>query len=154
MKGEEEDFVEGLIICAKWGFPLNTLDLRLSAKAYLDRIGKSSRAAVDAEMLSFFEELTKTLEGVKPEAIFNYDESNLSDDPGKKKLIFHRGVKYPYNVINFTKSAVTIILCISANGDILPPHVVYKAANLWDSWREGGPRGAPCCEKKCCTKGT
>ncbi|KAJ8966720.1 hypothetical protein NQ314_003345 [Rhamnusium bicolor] len=55
---------------------------------------------------SLFEELTKTLEGVKPEAIFNYDESNLSDDPGKKKLIFHRDVKYPDNVINFTRSAI------------------------------------------------
>lgn len=40
---EENDFVEGLITCAKWGFPLNTLDLRLSAKSYLDRIGKNSR---------------------------------------------------------------------------------------------------------------
>ncbi|KAF2886423.1 hypothetical protein ILUMI_19750 [Ignelater luminosus] len=35
--------VEGLISCAKYGFPLNTLDLRLSAKAYLDRIEKKSR---------------------------------------------------------------------------------------------------------------
>lgn len=116
---------------------------------------KRSRAAVDVEMLSsFFDELSRTLEGVKPEAIFNYDESNLSDDPGKKKLIFYRGVKYPDNVINFSKSAVTLMLCISASGDILPPYVVYKAANLWDSWREGGPRGAPCCDKKCCAKGT
>lgn len=42
-KTEEADFVERLITCAKWGFPLNTLDLRLSAKTYLDRIGKNSR---------------------------------------------------------------------------------------------------------------
>lgn len=69
-------------------------------------------------------------------------------------MIFQRGVKYPDNVINFTKSSVTIMLCISASGDILPPYVVYKAANLWDSWREGGPKGAPCCEKKCCAKGS
>lgn len=40
---EETDFVEGLVTCAKWGFPLNTLDLRLSAKSYLDRIGRNSR---------------------------------------------------------------------------------------------------------------
>lgn len=209
MAAEETDFVEGLVTCANWGFPLNTLDLRLSAKSYLDRIGrearfrnnlpggfcisistwlsifiicvfsgpdwaksflsrhrhilaerlanniKRSRAAVDVDVLSsFFDELSRTLEGVKPEAIFNYDESNLSDDPGKKKLIFNRGVKYPDNVINFSKSAVTLMLCVSASGDMLPPYVVYKAANLWDSWREGGPRGAPCCAKKCCAKGT
>lgn len=188
-KNEEDDLADGLITCAKWGFPLSTLDLRLLAKAYLDRIGQQSRfknnlpgydwatgflerhkhslserlsnnikrarAAVNGDMLSnFIDELSKTLEGVSPEAIFNYDESNLSDDPGKKKLIYQRGVKYPDNVVNFTKSAVTIMLCVSASGDILPPYVVYKAKEMWDSWREGGPKGSPCCEKRCCSKGT
>jgi len=188
-KNEEEEFVDVLLACAKWGFPLNALDLRLIAKAYLDRNGKDtrfknnfpgsdwakgflkrhaarlrermsnnikrSRAAVSAQVMTdFFNELSITLEGVSPGAIFNYDESNLSDDPGKKKLIFERGVKYPDNVVNFSKSAVTIMVCASATGDILPPYVVYKATHLWDSWREGGPKGAPCCEKTCCTKGS
>lgn len=188
-QNEEMEFVDVLLVCAKWGFPLNALDLRLLAKAYLDRNGKvtrfknnlpgndwakgflqrhrarlsermgnnikRSRAAVSAQMMSdFFNELSITLEGVSPEAIFNYDESNLSDDPGKKKLIFQRGVKYPDNVVNFSKSAVTIMVCASATGDILPPYVVYKATHLWDSWREGGPKGAPCCGKSCCAKGS
>lgn len=119
-KTEEDEFVDGLLTCAKWGFPLNDLDLRLTAKAYLDRVGndsrfknnlpgtdwakgflarhkhrlsermgnniKRARAAVNVEMLTiFFNELSKTLEGISPESIFNYDESNLSDDPGKKR---------------------------------------------------------------------
>lgn len=72
-------------------------------------------------LTNYHNELTKTLEGLKPENIFNYDESNLSDDPGKKKLIFKRGVKYPDNVIS------------NAAGDLLPPYVVCRAAHMWDS---------------------
>lgn len=138
--------------CVFLGYEWAKCFLSLHSHILSERLGnhiKRSRVAVDVELLSsFFDELSKTLEGVKPEAIFNYDESNLSDDLGKKKLIFHKGVKYPDNVINFSKSAVTLMLCVSANGDILPPYVVYKAANLWDSWHEGGPKGAPCCAKE------
>lgn len=116
---------------------------------------KRARAAVDHSTLSdFHDELAKTLDGVSPEAIFNYDESNLSDDPGKQKLIFKRGVKYPDNVVNYSKSSVSIMMCISATGEALPPYVVYKATNMWDSWREGGPKGAPFCSKQCCCKGS
>jgi hypothetical protein len=32
----------------------------------------------------------KELEGVPPENIWNYDETNLMDDPGAKKAIFKR----------------------------------------------------------------
>ena len=50
---------------------------------------KRARAQVDNKAIDdYFDELEKSLEGLPPEAIFNYDESNLSDDPGKKKLIF------------------------------------------------------------------
>ena len=35
---------------------------------------------------SFFTNLSQTLEGVPPSNIMNYDETNIQDDPGKKKL--------------------------------------------------------------------
>ena len=97
---------------------------------------KRARAAVSNETLdSYFNELEKALEGVDPKGIFNYDESNLSDDPGKKKFIFKRGVKYPDRVINHTKSSISIMMCGSADGCILPPFVVYKAKNVHPSWK-------------------
>ena len=50
---------------------------------------KRSRAQISGEIIDkYFDELEKALEGITPEAIFNYDESNLADDPGKKKFIF------------------------------------------------------------------
>jgi hypothetical protein len=33
------------------------------------------------------------------------------------------------------------MLCGNAAGDVLPPYVVYKSAQLWATWTEGGPPG-------------
>ena len=42
---------------------------------------------VQAEM-SFFDNLRDTLEGVPSMIIFNYDETNFTDDPGVSKIVF------------------------------------------------------------------
>lgn len=48
---------------------------------------KRSRAAVSNETIEeYFKELETSLAGVLPELIVNYDETNITDDPGKKKL--------------------------------------------------------------------
>ena len=39
----------------------------------------------------YFENLKEVLLGVPPQNVLNYDETNLSDDPGQEKLIFKRG---------------------------------------------------------------
>lgn len=44
---------------------------------------KRSRAEVSPDIIrSFFEQLRPNVEGVRPAHIFNYDETNLRDDPG------------------------------------------------------------------------
>ena len=40
------------------------------------------------------------------------------------------------------KSCIYLMVCGSAVGRFLPPHVVYKTQNLYESWTEGGPVGA------------
>ena len=37
-------------------------------------------------IISYFNNLQKTLENIPPQNIINYDETNLSDDPGRKKV--------------------------------------------------------------------
>ena len=89
---------------------------------------KSDRAAVSEESFrQYMEHLKKSLEGVSPDCIYNYDETNLSDDPGSQKVMVRRGVKYPELIRNSSKTAVSIIMCGNAEGKILPPYVVYKA---------------------------
>lgn len=47
---------------------------------------KRARAAVGREEIqTYFDELKISLEGVSPEVILNYDETNMTDDPEKKK---------------------------------------------------------------------
>ncbi|KAB0803063.1 hypothetical protein PPYR_00033 [Photinus pyralis] len=104
---------------------------------------KSVRAAVTSTAInSYFDNLAKELDGVPPSNIWNYDESNLVDNPGCKKIITKRGSKYPERIINSSKQSTSVMYCGNAAGEILPPYIVYRATNLYDSWTQGGPQGA------------
>ena len=64
---------------------------------------KRTRASLSAdEVASYFEHLKTSLtdgnDFIPPDRIFNYDETNLSDDPGVKKCIFKRGIKHPERI--------------------------------------------------------
>lgn len=57
---------------------------------------KRSRVAVSPDVINtYFDELKRELKDVPSSHIINYDKTNLCDDPGKRKLIFRRGCKYP-----------------------------------------------------------
>lgn len=115
---------------------------------------KWARATVIIESLQkYFDNLKLTIENVPPQNIFNYDETNFADDPGKKFKLYRMGVKYPEQICNFTKSATTVMMCESASGVLLPPYIVYRSSRLWNTWTENGPRGYPCCEERCCSYG-
>lgn len=81
------------------------------------------------------------LDGIPEENIWNYDETNLRDDPGAKKVICKRGQKYIERIMESTKSCTSIMFCGNASGDMIPPYVVYKSEHLWSTWTEGGPVG-------------
>lgn len=103
---------------------------------------KRARAEVDEELLrKYVTNLEENLEGVPPSNVFNYDETNLTDDPGSKRCIVKRGTKYPKVIRNTSKSAISIMMAGSATGELLPPFVVYKSTRLWSTWVEGGPPG-------------
>ena len=50
-----------------------------------------------------------TLDGVSACNIINFDETNLTDDPGRKKCVYRRGCKYPEHVVNSTKASTSIM---------------------------------------------
>lgn len=102
---------------------------------------KRARAAVSREDVEkFISNWGKTVEGVPPEAIINYDETNLRDDPGTRKCLFRKGTKYPEKVLNTSKQAYSVMFAGTAAGDLLPCMVVYKAANVYTAWKEHGPK--------------
>lgn len=104
---------------------------------------KRTRASVSPDDIKkYFDHLEKELKDVSASNIFNYDETNVSDDPGRKKVISKRGCRYPERVCNFSKASTSIMFAASAEGKLLPPYVVYKAHNLYESWTVGGIKGA------------
>uniref|UniRef100_A0A0A9VWV2 Tigger transposable element-derived protein 6 n=1 Tax=Lygus hesperus TaxID=30085 RepID=A0A0A9VWV2_LYGHE len=99
-----------------------------------------ARAGLDQDTINnFFDNLAQELAGVPPENLWNYDESNLQDDPGSSKVIVKRGCKHPEIVKNSTKESISIMVCGNAVGTIAPVYVTYKAKNLYPTWVEGGP---------------
>ena len=94
----------------------NKLSARLSSNI------KRARASVDkAAIEEFFEELQETVQGVSLPCsnILNDDETNLSDDPGKKCVIVRRGRRHVENVREHSKTSISIIWCGSAAGSLL-----------------------------------
>lgn len=58
----------------------------------------------------YFYELGESLK-VEPRAIVNYHESNLTDDPGSKKILCRRETKHPTRVLDMTNP---FQLCLQA----------------------------------------
>lgn len=163
LKEDKEYLIENINICAEWGYPLDTMDLRYIVKMYLDKLGvqhkrfknnfpgpdfvqgflrrhkdkisqriceniKRSRAAVSPETIKqYHSELQKTLDGVPPTHILNYDETNLTDDPGHKKNLTKRGHKYPERVMNHSKASTSLMMAGTAAGEMLSQYIVYKS---------------------------
>lgn len=114
----------------------HTLTMRTSSNI------KKVRAALDSDQVNkYFDNLELTLTDVDPSNIWNYDETNLRDDPGSPKVICKRGKKYVERIMDSSKSCISLMFVGNAAGEVLPPYVIYKAENLWDSWTVGGPQG-------------
>ncbi|KAJ8952542.1 hypothetical protein NQ314_007511 [Rhamnusium bicolor] len=110
----------------------------------LTRLGeniKRSRAEVDANVLKKIFWKLRSIEGVSPDLMINYDETNLTDDPGRLKCIVRRGFKIPERVLDTSKSSTSVMFSGTASEKLLSCYVVYKAEHLYDTWQQGGPRG-------------
>nr|CAI5848409.1 unnamed protein product [Callosobruchus analis] len=146
---EEKVFISAAITCGEWGFPLEAADLRQFAKNCLDSQGRNIAIFTNNllgndwidDIKNYFDNLRTTLQNIPPSNVFNFDETNVQDDPGNKKMLLRRGTKYPERVCNFTKSA-TIMMCGSAS---VRENVATGAEN--------GSKGSPCCNKRCCALG-
>lgn len=111
-----------------------TLTIRLSENI------KRSRSNISNETIThFFNELSQTLEGVPPDAIINYDVTNLTDDPGKVKVICRRGTKHVDYLLNSSKTSTSVMFSGTASGVMLPVYIVYKSEHLYPSWTYHGP---------------
>lgn len=114
----------------------NNLTTRLASNI------KRQRSAVGKpEIKEFFDNIKDNLEHALPEHVYNYDETNITDDPGAKKVLVPRGTKRVERVQEHSRTSISIMICGTAKGILLPPMVVYKAQHLYENWTTGGPAG-------------
>lgn len=102
-----------------------------------------ARAATDEDIINnFFDHLEVELRGIPPSNVWNYDETNLVDDPGMSKIITRRGTKYPERIRSSSKACTSLMVCGNAEGKLAPLYINYKAKKMWDTWTENGPLNA------------
>ena len=93
---------------------------------------RRKRAPISKEQLQqYFDNIDIELKDVPPSNIWNYDETNLRDDPGARKYVMKRGTKYPERIMDTSKVAFSLMFCGNAEGEVLPSYVVYKSVHLY-----------------------
>ncbi|KAJ8966501.1 hypothetical protein NQ314_003489 [Rhamnusium bicolor] len=104
----------------------NNLSIRIASNI------KRSRASVDQDdIMSFFNKIREVLSNVEDVNLYNYDETKIQDNPGAKKVVVLRRAKRVERVQNHSRTSMSLMVCESANGDLLPPMMAYKAQNLY-----------------------
>lgn len=95
----------------------------------------------------FFETYTHVIEtnGLQdsPERIFNLDEIGLGTDSRHTSIFVAKSSRTTYmKSPTCGKTMYTVLFCVSATGEYMPPFTIYKGLHLYDSWTKGGPTGA------------
>lgn len=68
----------------------------------------------------YFTELEHSMEGVEPKNIYNFEETNFTDDPCQE-IIIKRTAKHADRCIDTSKSSTLVMMCGNANGEVIPP---------------------------------
>ena len=73
----------------------------------------------------------------KPGQIYNVDESGMPFDHRPSRILAKKGKKKVRYRISGNKSQVTVIGCVSAAGQAVPPFVIFDAKSLNIEWTRG-----------------
>ena len=76
--------------------------------------------------------------------LWNCDESGfrVCGCHSKARVLAKKGTKTISDVSEGSdKEQISVLFCGSAIGQVVPPYIVYKSAELTDSWLTGGPKG-------------
>ena len=79
----------------------------------------------------------------KPNCIYNVDESGFPLSGRPAHVICKRGMKSPQTVIGGSgRENITVQVCVSAAGQLLPPYIVYTGKYLMVDYTNRGPLAA------------
>ncbi|KAJ8946650.1 hypothetical protein NQ314_008822 [Rhamnusium bicolor] len=99
----------------------------------------SRRKMTDPFVISeYFDLLNKTLSDLnlhdKPELIWNLDETSLSHDPHKTRVVGERGKPSSRTTSGPGRENTTVLSAVSPSSLKAPPLIIFKGKNIWDSW--------------------
>ena len=124
---------EQLVSSGWWGSFCSrhpNLSLRSAASLSTARSKASDPSCIE----KYFDILEQTMEEYtlsdKPGLIFNMDETGMPLDPKPPKTIHQRGAKNPSCISSGTKVQITVVGCVSACGQCMPPMVIWDRKNL------------------------
>ena len=88
--------------------------------------------------MDYFNNLEKWVK-VSTDHIYNYNETNMTDDPDAKTVICRHGCNRVERKTNHSETLTSVMMfCRNAAGDFIPPVVVYKVENCYENWTTGG----------------
>ncbi|XP_076807574.1 uncharacterized protein LOC143450773 [Clavelina lepadiformis] len=138
-KGKKTQFVDNLP-GPDW---MNLFQSRHNLTGRISDNVKPSRAEISHDQINrYFDNLFNVIDGIEPQNIWNYDETNVTDNPGAKMCIVPRGLRRVERKIASSKQAISVMFCGNAAGQFLPPMTVYKSKNLYAEWTRNGPQNA------------
>lgn len=111
---------------------------RLSCKKPVKRQTVRTEQTTPEIIYGFFDLYEDTVKQLgltdKPSQIFNLDETSLCSDPSNTKVVSEKNRAVFRNTQGTGRTNTSILFCISANGEKLPPFILYHAKHLWDIW--------------------
>ena len=105
---------------------------------------KQGSAASDPNIIyGYYDNVENELRRLKitdrPECVWNIDEISLFTDPRKVKVIAPKGEKASRVQATSGREAITVMAAISANGDYLPPLIIFKGKYMQSTWNPAKP---------------
>ncbi|KAJ8891203.1 hypothetical protein PR048_010718 [Dryococelus australis] len=70
----------------------------------------------------------------KPDRLFNIDETSFALDPSKTKVVWLQNAPSSRVTCGTGRESTTLLLGGNAAGEKLPPLIVFKGKNIWDTW--------------------
>lgn len=70
----------------------------------------------------------------KPQLIYNCDETSFCHDPTKTKVVASVGKACHRYTAASGRENTSVLACVNAAGEKMPPLIIYKGKNLWDKW--------------------
>lgn len=86
---------------------------------------------VIAEYFKMVKEITT---GIPPHRIYNLDETSFCLDPSRVKVVGEKGTAAHRVTAGPGRENFSVLLGGNAAGDKLPPLIIFKGKNVWDSW--------------------